>query len=216
MSLRLTAVFAIRRTEYSSKVSRLSFIRFPGSRARRFEKCVRPHLSSLYRFAYRLTGQRDDAEDLVQDVLVKLYPRADEVLTLERPGPWLRKVLYRQFVDDRRRDSRAPFIRRELGEDNESYDRLMQLVEGGVRPDFALEGDQLRRVMREILDSLPAEQSALLLLHDVDGWRQEDIAMVMDIAVGTVKSRLHRCRLALRERMAQQLEPSGAAKRVRG
>lgn len=193
----------------------MSLIRFPGSRARRFEKCVKPHLGSLYRFAYRLTGQRDDAEDLVQDVLVKLYPRADEVLALVQPGPWLRKVLYRQFVDGRRRDKRAPVVRWEGAEGHGAYEHLTQLVEGGLQPDQALQGDQLRRVMREVLDSLPPEQSALLLLHDVDGWRQEDIAEVMDIAVGTVKSRLHRCRLTLRDRLAARMEPSVAAVRVK-
>ena len=198
-----------------SKVSRLSLIRFPGSRARRFEKCVKPHLNSLYRFAYRLTGQRDDAEDLVQDVLVKLYPRADEVLALEQPAPWLRKVLYRHFVDGRRREKRAPIVHWDGAEGHGVYEHLVQLAEGGLQPDHALQDQQFQRVMREVLDGLPPEQSALLLLHDVDGWRQEDIAVVMDIAVGTVKSRLHRCRMMLRDRLAARLELSAASVRVK-
>lgn len=193
----------------------MSLIQFRGSRARRFEKCVKPHMGGLYRFAYRLTGQRDDAEDLVQDVLVKLYPRADEVLSLEHPAPWLRKVLYRHFVDGRRRDKRTPVVYWDGADGSGIYEHLVQMVDGGLQPDHALQDSQIQRVVREVLDGLPPEQSALLLLHDVDGWRQEDIAAVMDIAVGTVKSRLHRCRLMLRDRLAARMEPPAAAQRVK-
>jgi DNA-directed RNA polymerase specialized sigma subunit, sigma24 homolog len=60
------------------------------SREKQFEEAVQPYLTTLYRFAYRLTGRREDAEDLVQEVLTRLYPKADEVLAVERRGPWLK------------------------------------------------------------------------------------------------------------------------------
>ena len=69
---------------------------------------MRPHLQSLYRQAIRYTENRDDAEDLVQDLLLKLFPRLDELERIDRLPPWLARVLYRLFVDDFRRRQRSP------------------------------------------------------------------------------------------------------------
>src|SRR5574337_806976 len=76
-------------------------------RAQRFDRMVRPHATALYRFAYRLARNRADAEDLVQDVLTKLYPRTDEMARVRDLKPWLLRVVYHQFVDELRRRRRS-------------------------------------------------------------------------------------------------------------
>ena len=73
-----------------------------------FEALLQPHVAVLYRHAFRLTGNVSDAEDLVQDLLVKLYPRRRELTKIEKLRPWLFKVLYRLFIDQRRKASRNP------------------------------------------------------------------------------------------------------------
>ncbi|MFW5825789.1 MAG: RNA polymerase sigma factor [Marinobacter sp.] len=193
----------------------MALIPFRRSRARQFEDCVRPHLGGMYRFAYRLTGQREDAEDLVQDVLVKLYPRAEELFGVEQPGAWLNRVLYRRFVDltrkhGRQADRRASAIMSEEA----GRDFLDSLVDTAADPEGQLGETQLRRAVATALDSLSPDQRTLLLLHEVDGWRQEDIAEVLGIAEGTVKSRLHRCRASLRKTMEMELEPFLHGRRV--
>src|SRR5258706_9200148 len=75
-----------------------------------FERLLRPHLDHLYKLAYRFTGATDRAEDLIQDLLVRLYPRRDELTKVEQPRPWLVRVMYRLFIDQVRRDARAPYI----------------------------------------------------------------------------------------------------------
>ena len=67
---------------------------------------VQPHLQAMHSFAWRLTGNSQDAEDLVQDVVVKLYPRLDELESVDQLRPWLNRVLYRQFIDGLRKKSR--------------------------------------------------------------------------------------------------------------
>ncbi len=84
----------------------MALLPFRPSRSKRFEKLVQPHLQALYRFAFRLAGQQQDAEDLVQDVIVKLYPRLDELEAIEQLRPWLNRVLYRHFIDQVRRKGR--------------------------------------------------------------------------------------------------------------
>ena len=138
---------------------------------------MQPHLEAMYRFAYRLAGQQQDAEDLVQDVVLKLYPRLSELESVEQLRPWLNRVLYRHFIDQVRRKG--------------------------------------RRADRPVSDVAEPEQRNLMLLHDVDGWSQEDIAQVLEIPVGTVKSRVHRCRAALREKLLERPELFPQAERVK-
>lgn len=193
----------------------LTLILFRLSKAKRFEHLVEPHLDSLYRFAYRLTGVQHDAEDLVQDVLVKLYPRLAELEGVDKPRPWLKRVLYRQFVDQFRRRGRQ--IDRPVSElvDAESQiDWLDSLESDAAGPQAIFEQNRLGPALDRVLSSLPPDQRTLLLLHDVDGWRHDEIALVLDIPVGTVKSRLHRCRGQLRKKLQRELEPIPPSGRV--
>jgi RNA polymerase sigma factor (sigma-70 family) len=80
------------------------------SAAGRFERLVRPHLTLLYRLAYRYTGTREDAEDLLQDLMVKLYGRLDELEQVRDLKPWLMRALYNAFVDGVRRRQRIPQV----------------------------------------------------------------------------------------------------------
>src|SRR6266702_5499255 len=75
-----------------------------------FEDLLRPQVEYLYRLAWRFTGSVADAEDLVQDVLIKLFPRTQELLEIEKLRPWLARVLYNQFVDSVRRHARSPIV----------------------------------------------------------------------------------------------------------
>jgi len=176
---------------------------------------VQPHLEAMYRFAFRLAGQQQDAEDLVQDVIIKLYPRLDELEAVEQLRPWLNRVLYRQFIDQIRRKNRQ--VDRPLTElvgSESQVDWLDSLESDSAGPDFQLERARLGPVLDRVLATLTPDQRALLLLHDVDGWRQEYIAEVLDIPLGTVKSRLHRCRATLRKKLQRELEPIEPVGRV--
>lgn len=188
---------------------------FRRSRRQRFETRVQPHLGTMYRFAYRLTERREDAEDLVQDVVVKLYPKLSELETLDRPGTWLNRVLYHHFVDlSRRQAHRSLKFESEFADPENLQSWLETVPDPGFGPDEKLELDRLGTVVRSLLDALPADHRTLLLLHDVDRWRLEDLSEVLDLPVGTLKSRLHRIRSALRRKLESSVEPSEADQRL--
>ncbi|MEE3170130.1 MAG: RNA polymerase sigma factor [Pseudomonadota bacterium] len=181
---------------------------FRSSRARRFDVLVQPHLDAMYRFAFRLAGQQQDAEDLVQDVVIKLYPRLEELEAVEQLRPWLNRVLYRQFIDQVRRKGRQldrPLTEFVGPEDQSDWFDSLESDESG--PDLQLEQSRLGPMLDAVLAELPPDHRTMLLLHDVDGWRVEDIAEVLDVPEGTVKSRLHRCRSALRNKLRHEVEP---------
>lgn len=189
----------------------LPFIRSP---QKRFQRLVQPHLGGLYAFAWRLTGNREDAEDLVQDVVAKLYPRIAELEAVDQLRPWLNRVLYRQFVDSvrrKRRQADRPFS--DFAEADSPSDWVDSLESDDGPPEWAVDRDRIGPLLDKAMAHLSPDQRTLLLLHDVDGWRQDDLARILGIAVGTVKSRLHRSRAMLKKYLQQMMEPAGRSQR---
>lgn len=175
----------------------------------RFESLMRPHLEQLYRLAYRLTGQRVDAEDLVQDVVLKLYPRLEELQSVDKPGIWLSRILYRHFIDKYRRQQRSPV--QYTDEEQALYDDIPD--EKTVEPMAQLDSELTQNNLQKALDQLNPEQRIVLILHEVEGYTLQEIHYMQDVAVGTLKSRLHRGQNKLRE-ILNQMEPFKHARRV--
>jgi RNA polymerase sigma factor (sigma-70 family) len=180
---------------------------------REFEILIGPFLPGLMRTAWRFTGNRQDAEDLLQDVLTKLYPQLDTLRQVELLRPWLTRVLYRAFVDSSRRRKRDG-ARLSLVEDyDEDGDETISLADDeSSTPHQQAEHAELQLQVARALNRLDDTQRALITLHDMEGHSIEEVALLMDIPAGTVKSRLHRLRARLRR--AIKVEPFGTHVRV--
>jgi RNA polymerase sigma-70 factor (ECF subfamily) len=165
-----------------------------------FERLVRPHFDRLYRLAWRLAGQKPQAEDLFQELLIKAYGKLDELVAIDEPGSWLARVMYNLFIDERRRFAR----------------QRLHTVEEGSMPGDGIEGlsggedpvrDNERRERFEVLDSalaqLSEEHRIVVLLHDTEGYKLKEIQELTGTPVGTIKSRLHRARARLKEILVQ-------------
>lgn len=163
-----------------------------------FERLLEPHLQILYRFAFRLTHSRPEAEDLFQDVLAKVFARLEELIDVDDPRPWLCRVLYNQFVDNRRRYARQRLVTVEEGQlPGGTVDALPGDPEPG--PEGSAERrDNIRR-LEAALAMLSDEHRSVVLLHDAEGYKLEEIQNITGDPVGTIKSRLHRARRRLRE-----------------
>jgi len=159
-----------------------------------FERATRPHMAALRRLALRLTGNRDDAEELLQDVFTGLYANAATLLASDDPGPWLRRVVYRRFVDHwrRRRADPVDYAAADVGESAPAPTDA---------PDEAFDRALDRQRLQRTLDKLSADHRSVLLLHDVEGYTLPEIAATLGVAEGTLKSRLHRARNNLRARL---------------
>jgi len=176
-----------------------------------FEDLLRPQVEYLYRLAWRFTGSVSDAEDLVQDVLLKLFPRTKELLEIDKLRPWLARVLYRQYVDSVRRKSRSPIelVYDADGEDN-PLDALPAANEG---PEEHAERSSWRERILEALEQLNPEQRAVIAMHDVEGYSLEELETILETPLGTLKSRLHRARQRMRSLLP--MEPFSGGERVK-
>lgn len=161
-----------------------------------FDKLLRPHLDRLFRLAFRLAGSKPEAEDLFQDVLLKAYSRLDDLLDVQEPGPWLCRVMYNHFIDNRRRFARARLFSVAEGQLREPG---LENLPGQLDPEH--DAERLDNIMRleRALAALSDEHRVAVLLHDVEGYKLEEIHKITGDPVGTIKSRLHRARARLRD-----------------
>jgi RNA polymerase sigma-70 factor (ECF subfamily) len=161
-----------------------------GEGAPTWEEVARTHGRFLYTVAYRLTGNRDDAEDLVQEVLI----RVRRGLETYQPGSlegWLSRIATNAFLDDVRRRKRRP------------VDLLPEEPEWVLPPtagaDEALAAEVLPDDVQAALSRLPEDFRSAVVLCDVVGLPYQEIGETLGVPVGTVRSRIHRGRAMLRE-----------------
>lgn len=158
-----------------------------------WEEVARDHGRFLYTVAYRLTGRHDDAQDLVQEVLL----RVQRGLATYQPGSmegWLSRITTNAFLDDVRRRKRRPV--EALPDDPE------RVLAGAPSADEALAAADLPDHLQDALRDLPEDYRAAVVLCDVLGYSYQDIADTLEVPVGTVRSRIHRGRSQLRTVLA--------------
>jgi RNA polymerase sigma-70 factor (ECF subfamily) len=174
--------------------------------AAEFERLLRPHVPTFYRSAYRWTGAVDRAEDLVQQLLVRLYPRLAELRALEQVRPWALRVMYRIFVDQVRRERSSPvqFGGQSDAEGAAAGEEDNDLVDHGAGPPELVERQLTQERIAAAWAQLGKEHRVVLSLHDIEGYSLAELSPLMDIPVGTLKSRLHRARARLRDLLATE------------
>jgi RNA polymerase sigma-70 factor (ECF subfamily) len=171
----------------------------PGS----WEEVVDVHSARVERLAYRLTGNRADAEDLTQDVFVRAFRslggfRQGTSGTMEG---WLHRITTNLFLDQVRRRARLRFD--PVAEVHDA--RLERVTALHTDPvDGLLEGD-----VETALSQLAPELRAAVVLSDIEGLSYEEVAAVLDVPLGTVRSRLHRGRSQLRRSLAHRAPTAG-------
>jgi RNA polymerase sigma factor (sigma-70 family) len=173
--------------------------------AAEFERLLRPHVPALYRSAYRWTGAVDRAEDLVQQLLLRLFPRLVELRALEQVRPWALRVMYRIFVDELRRTRASPV---QFGADASDAELAGAQDEAwldpGPEPAELVEQQLTQERMLRAWEQLGEEHRAVLSMHDIEDYTLPELAQIMDIPLGTLKSRLHRARARLRVLLAEE------------
>lgn len=162
-----------------------------------FEALIKPHLDRLYRLSFRLAGRKHEAEDLFQDVLIKVFPRMEELIDVDQPGAWLCRVMYNHFIDNQRRFARQRLVA--VSEDRLPAGRGLEDLPGDLDP--VADAERLDNIMRldNALSKLSDEHRLVVLLHDTEGYKLHEIQELTGTPIGTLKSRLHRARARLRE-----------------
>jgi len=177
-----------------------------------FEKEALPHMDALYRTALRMTKNVGDAEDLVQEALVKAYRFWDKFETGSNCRAWLFKIMTNVFINEYRSKSRSPMsVNVDDIDDNYLYGQLAANSDGD-NPEKELFAKMLDDDVKKAIDELPEDFRIVVVLSFIEGFSYQEIAEIADLQLGTVKSRLHRGRKLLQKELLDYAIKKGIIK----
>lgn len=179
-----------KKTKYQSKLEK----------DRAYEAEFLPHIDALYNFAYRLTFDEDDANDLVQDAYFKAYRFFESYEKGTNAKAWLFRILKNSFINDYRKKSKQPskVDYQEVESYYNSEDTPKELTTD-LRAETVkdLIGDEVAAA----LNGLAVDFRTIIILSDIEGFTYEELAKILDVPIGTIRSRLHRARNLLKEKL---------------
>jgi RNA polymerase sigma-70 factor (ECF subfamily) len=170
-----------------------------------FEDLAHRYHKQAYNIAYRMTGNHADAEDLTQEAFVRAFRFFGNY---RRDWPfdnWLYKVMSNLFVDDLRRKPKARLqsLDQPLDNGGRSDDIYLEIPDAAANPERMMLSHELDEQIQRALTSLPSDFRVTVILADIEGMSYEEISQTMNCSLGTVRSRLHRGRKLLRNRLLQ-------------
>ncbi|HWR83999.1 MAG TPA: sigma-70 family RNA polymerase sigma factor [Candidatus Deferrimicrobium sp.] len=177
-----------------------------------FEVEALPHMEALYRTALRMTKNQSDAEDLVQETFVKAYRFWDRFESGSNCRAWLFKIMTNIFINEYRSKARSPMaVNVDELDDNFLYGQLA--VEDTTRtPEQQLFAKLFDDDVKKAIENLPPDFRFVVVLSFLEGFSYQEIADIMNLQLGTVKSRLHRGRKLLQKALLDYAIKNGYIK----
>lgn len=171
-----------------------------------FDQLVGRYEKLVYNFAYRLTGNYDEASDVAQDAFVRAFNAIRSFRGDAAFSTWLYRITTNVFLDEKKKARSRP---------HQSLDEYIELEESSIgrqiedpseTPEEIVTGKERSQVLANAIATLPDYQRAMVLLYHVHQKSYEEIAETMNLPIGTVKSRLNRARLALKDKLSGMTE----------
>ncbi len=188
------------------------------NRRSEFEGTALPHLDALYGAAYRLTRNPRDAEDLVQDTILRAYRFWDTFQRDSNCKAWLFRILTNTFINSYQKNKRSREVLEAARDEQKAIDGVLVHTQGSGQRDP--EGQLIDRTLSDdvvrALEALPTDFRVAVVLCDVEGFSYKEIAEILDCPVGTVMSRLHRGRRLLKNALHDFAVEQGIVKSKRG
>ncbi len=182
-----------------------------------FDEFVSAYRGKLFQYSYLMCGQREDAEEVAQETLLKVFQSLDQLREPDRLKAWVFRIAKNACLMKRRKSIFAPPVELSLDELRPRRDgggelAKLEIADWSMLPeDVALDGE-LHTALTEAIQGLPEIYKSVILLRDVEELSTEETAGILDVKIDVVKTRLHRARLALRKDMDRFLRTrKGAA-----
>ena len=177
-------------------------------KVRIFDDEFMPHIDSMYNFAYKLTLDEEDAKDLVQETYMKAFRFISSFERGTNAKAWLFRILKNSFINDYRKKSKQPSkvdyqeVENIYNSDDVNHNITVDLRSESVQSRI---GDEVSNA----LNSLAVDFRIVIILCDLEGFTYEEMAKILDIPIGTVRSRLHRARNLLKEKLTAYAQKMG-------
>jgi RNA polymerase sigma-70 factor, ECF subfamily len=172
-----------------------------------FELLMERYQNRLLNFIYRTIGDREKAEDLVQEVFIRVYRHLHRFDATKKFSTWIYTIASNLAKNELRNRSRNPLVLFQSVRDKfaDEEERPLDFEDTAARPDDAYHKRYLQEAVEEVVGTLPAHHREVFVLRELEGKSYEEIAEITGVNLGTVKSRLNRARASFAERIAPAL-----------
>jgi len=179
-----------------------------------FDRFVEHFRAKIFHYSWLMCGQREDAEEVAQETLLKVFESFDHLREPERVRPWVFRIAKNACLMKRRKSVFAPSKELSLDEflpamDHEGGHVKIQLADWSRLPDRQMLQSEMKNVLARAISALPENYRAVILLRDVEELSTLETAQILDLTEDVVKTRLHRARLAVRQKLDEYLRTDG-------
>ncbi len=182
-----------------------------------FDLFVENFRTKIFQYSYMMCGHREDAEEVSQETLLKVFESFDQLREPERVKAWVFRIARNMCLMKRRKSVYAPSQELSLDEllpiaSGSGEHRRLEIADWSALPDAQLLQSELRKVLDQAIAELPDIYRAVVMLREIEELSTEETADVLDVSEEVVKTRLHRARLALRQKLDQYLRTVGSVR----
>lgn len=170
-----------------------------------FNVLVRKHEVKAFQYAFRLTRNADEAADVVADAFVRIYNALSNFKGQSAFSTWIYRIVTNCYLDSKRKE-KGRTTSLDLVLHTEDGDVERQIEDPGPTPQDAIEGSERAEMVQDAIGMLSDYQRAMIVMYHAEGMSYEDIAEALDLPLGTVKSRLNRARMTLRDLLVKHEE----------
>lgn len=172
-----------------------------------FDLLVEKYYKKIYNLAFRFVGDTEEANDLAQDIFTAAYKNIKKFRGDAKFSTWLFQIATNRGKNRfKYLKRRGYFANRGSSDDEEERNDLQQNIpDHTTNPETLLAGRQLQTIVQHAIDSLDPDHKEIVILRDIEGFSYEEIAKILNLPEGTTKSRLHRARMIVKEKLKKAL-----------
>ncbi|MGA2715865.1 MAG: sigma-70 family RNA polymerase sigma factor [Bryobacteraceae bacterium] len=179
-----------------------------------FDRFVEHFRAKIFHYSWLMCGHREDAEEVAQETLLKVFENFDRLKQPEHVRAWVFQIARNACLMKRRKSVFAPARELSLDDflpaiDHEGGHRKLQIADWSLLPDRQMLQSELKHVLDRAIRNLPENYRAVILLRDVEELSTAETARILDLTEDVVKTRLHRARLAVRQELDEYLRANG-------
>jgi RNA polymerase sigma-70 factor (ECF subfamily) len=181
-----------------------------------FDEFVRVFRGKVYQYSYLMCGHREDAEEIAQETLLKVFQNFNQLRQPEYVKAWVFRIAKNACTMRRRKSTFAPVEELSLDELKPSWkgegdSRKLEIADWSALPDERAISNEMSAILRQAIGELPDIYRSVLLLRDMEELSTAEAASTLDVSEDVIKTRLHRARLAVRQKLDQHLRSVEAA-----
>jgi RNA polymerase sigma factor (sigma-70 family) len=182
--------------------------------ANAFDRFVAHFRAKIFHYSWLMCGQREDAEDVAQETLLKVFESFDQLREPDRVRPWVFRIARNTCLMKRRKSVFAPSQELSLDDfvpaiDHHGGHARLQIADWSGLPDRQILHSEMKQVLDQAIGALPENYKSVILMRDVEELSTLETAHVLDLTQDVVKTRLHRARLAVRQKLDEYLRTGG-------